>query len=825
MENRRNASVAVGAATEKPKSNTQAQDNQFKKYTPNLSDEQKDCITNTLKTPVLPQIVSPEKPTPIKYDFDAIPSDFTKQNNWILWKYILNNHKWTKIPYQINGTKADATSQKTWCSFNDAKTAFKSGKFDGIGFAIGKSGLVCIDVDHESQWPNGGLESLLSGLNDKYYKEQSPSGDGYHLWIKASKPNGMGCKSKNFHNSLVEVYNSDRYITMTGAVIKPYIQPQEAQAELENVFSPLIKNTTPAIENTPLTVTHFDDETIINKIKNQNNKTYGSKLFIQLHKSGFATGDNSSDDLSYMNTLAFYTSCNPTQMDRIYRTSAIFRNKWDEKRGDFTYGEITIQKAITDCTKQYDPTYQEDVTFDFSDISKDEIPNEDPFNVKSINLTKPHGFLGEICDEILAMSDRPLPLSYPLTGLHIINQLAKGRLGIDGRKINLMTLLIAPSAYGKDVNLRALSEVSSTFKNQLKSWLNKPRTDVDVIKNMIERLGDCSYKVDEAHSLFQSIKSNSTNTYTANIAAEMLDTATTTLKELSGNHKREFMAQEQKNLDKLNSKYEKNRYSDDKKDLAKWYEKEIKQSETRIEFIENGTPNPTMHMCMFSTPENIDSVATNMSVESGLMGRCLVWRIHGEAQRLKKTEQTAFSLELNQRFKAMNDFVGEYSDPVKLSPDAEQLALDIREFYEGDRYRLHPTKGALYRRMFERVLSVASILGSETGEATTQDLRFALAVTLEHVNNIAFLIGKNSANNSDEDMIKHLMDLILQKVKPTGVAQSIVKNQVLNCCKEARINVKTSIANGKPSFYDQALNFLLDNEKIFYKKGTKKLAC
>jgi P4 family phage/plasmid primase-like protien len=50
MENRRNDSVAVGAATEKPKSNTQAQDNQHKKYTPNFSDDQKNKNSHQFKS-------------------------------------------------------------------------------------------------------------------------------------------------------------------------------------------------------------------------------------------------------------------------------------------------------------------------------------------------------------------------------------------------------------------------------------------------------------------------------------------------------------------------------------------------------------------------------------------------------------------------------------------------------------------------------------------------------------------------------------------------------------------------------------------------------
>lgn len=758
------------------------------------------------------------KPEPIQYNFEAIPETFKEFNNWLLWKYINKNGKWTKIPYQPNGNKASATSPNNWCSFNECVKAFRSGKFTGIGFAIGDSGLTCIDIDHESEWDSTELDALLSGLNDKYYKEKSPSGDGYHLWIKAVKPKEMGCKSTTFYNSLVEVYNSDRYITMTGSVIEPHSEIHEAQSELENVFSPLIKNKNNKPKNTHSPINYFDDESIINKIRKSN--AQGNTKFIQLHDSGFISDDHSADDMSYVNVLAFYTSCNAAQIDRIYRTSAIYRDKWDRKTGDVTYGMITIDKAIQGCTRSYDPSYQQDVTFEFSD----ETINEDPFNISGVELTKPHGFLGEICKEIRAMSDRPLELSYPLTGLHIINQLAKGRLGIDGRKTNLMTLLIAPTAYGKDINLRALSELSVTFRGTLKPWLNKPRTDKDILHNMVERLGDCSYKVDEAHSLFQSIKSSTASVYTVNIAAEMLDIATTGLKDLSGNHKREFFSEEEKNYSQLCKKYEKIKNDTSKTKLIKWYELQIEESEKRIENIQNGTPDPTMHMCMFSTPENIDSVATSSSVESGLMGRCIVLRVHDKAQKLKAKEQAAFSEQLNRRFKEMNDLVGKYSDPVKFSPDAEKLSLEMKEFYENDKYRNHPTKGGLYRRMFERILSIASILGSESGTVTTDDLRYALAITLEHVENVTFLIAKNSANDSPEDMVKHLCNLIMQRVKPVGVAQSVVKNQVLNCCKEARQNDKVSLINGKLSLYDHALKSLLDNNKIHYKDGTKKLA-
>ena len=135
------------------------------------------------------------KPTPLAYNFDAIPRDFKDLNNWVLWKYILKDGNWTKIPYQTSNRRADSTNKNTWTTFDNAVKAYGTGKYSGIGFCIGDSGLTCIDLDHIDEWTEGELDKLLDGLNNKYYMETSPSGNGYHLWIKATKPNGMAFNS------------------------------------------------------------------------------------------------------------------------------------------------------------------------------------------------------------------------------------------------------------------------------------------------------------------------------------------------------------------------------------------------------------------------------------------------------------------------------------------------------------------------------------------------------------------------------------------------------------------------------------------------------
>ena len=44
--------------------------------------------------------------------------------------------------------------------------------------------------------------------------------------------------------------------------------------------------------------------------------------------------------------LSFWTQGEAARIDRLYRRSDLMRPKWDEARGDTTYGAGTVEKAI-----------------------------------------------------------------------------------------------------------------------------------------------------------------------------------------------------------------------------------------------------------------------------------------------------------------------------------------------------------------------------------------------------------------------------------------------------------------------------------------------
>ncbi|MBL8247994.1 MAG: DUF927 domain-containing protein, partial [Candidatus Competibacter sp.] len=62
-------------------------------------------------------------------------------------------------------------------------------------------------------------------------------------------------------------------------------------------------------------------------------------------------GDHSAADLALLNLLAFWTGKDTARMDQLFRQSGLMRPKWDERRGEQTYGERTIASAISGTRK------------------------------------------------------------------------------------------------------------------------------------------------------------------------------------------------------------------------------------------------------------------------------------------------------------------------------------------------------------------------------------------------------------------------------------------------------------------------------------------
>ena len=150
-----------------------------------------------------------------------IPGELQELPNWGVFKLIWqeDRQKYTKHPYNaLTGKLASSTDPSTWCSFEDAVSAYEaSDEYQGLAFFFQKP-FIGVDLDGIEE----DLERYLEGdVTDniiyefmnacRTYTEISQSGKGVHLIGKIDDIPGTRRRKGN-----VEMYNSGRFFAITG---------------------------------------------------------------------------------------------------------------------------------------------------------------------------------------------------------------------------------------------------------------------------------------------------------------------------------------------------------------------------------------------------------------------------------------------------------------------------------------------------------------------------------------------------------------------------------------------------------------------------------
>src|SRR5262245_17584786 len=296
------------------------------------------------------------KPGALAPIIEAIPSALARTHQWVLWRWEQRSGRWTKPPYQVDGTPASSTDSATWTSLEDVMIVYGHGDFDGIGFVLDPSSLplVAIDLDHVVD-ADGAIypEALriLHGINS--YTEISPSGRGLHILSFGTLPHGW----RNARKALpfpIEVYSEGRYVTIsghrlagspetigkrTGELAALHARVAAAMGDKGQAGSALAK--------APRTLA---DAAVLEHGRQAQN---GSKFDALWRGDASAYESHSEADLALCGMLAFWTARDAAQIDRLFRQSALMRPKWDRRSGAQTYGERTIAAAIEHCIEVY----------------------------------------------------------------------------------------------------------------------------------------------------------------------------------------------------------------------------------------------------------------------------------------------------------------------------------------------------------------------------------------------------------------------------------------------------------------------------------------
>ena len=288
----------------------------------------------------------------------GFPEELKKLKRWVGYRLVPDKDggKPKKVPINaVTGSNAKSNDPATWCDYQTAKTAAEQYGYNGIGFMFVKEdGFVGVDVDHCYDPKTNTFNEVATAIMNRQntYMEFSPSGDGIHLWFKGTKPSGA---SKNTETG-VEMYDSVRYFTVTEKSL-PGCLDIVAEA-LPDTLSWIHDNFLKKKRNTKKKKSKkawekLTDEEILERAAAAGNGEGFMDLMEGKWEGRYPS--QSEADMALCMKLAFWSGKDREQMDRIFRTSGLYREKWDQKHhaDGSTYGEETLERAIENTAIVY----------------------------------------------------------------------------------------------------------------------------------------------------------------------------------------------------------------------------------------------------------------------------------------------------------------------------------------------------------------------------------------------------------------------------------------------------------------------------------------
>lgn len=299
-------------------------------------------------------------PRALKPDRDGIPHHLKDQLRWLVWCYVPVENKrgdvnFTKEPYRSlsPGDHASSTDPATWSSFEDAWSAYRylPNKLDGLGIVFSDDDpLLGIDLDH-CIGDDGELEPWAERIVDgmKSYTELTPSGRGVRIICEVRKPPGESHKKTGFgpeKKGVVEWYYSKRFFACTGRPLPGYnLEIDHRDEEVRAFYAEWFPEKQKPGRKAKPGKSALPDERVLAVLRDARNGRRFADLYFDGDLSS-VNGDWSAADFRLACRLLWGTAHDVGQADRLFRGSALMRDKWDERRGDTTYGERTLANAL-----------------------------------------------------------------------------------------------------------------------------------------------------------------------------------------------------------------------------------------------------------------------------------------------------------------------------------------------------------------------------------------------------------------------------------------------------------------------------------------------
>lgn len=645
------------------------------------------------------------------------------------------------------------------------------GNFDS-GYGILCDNLIVVDVDEK----NGGANSYQKLLKEIPSVGESgliiltgSGGSSRHLFFKAPKGIklqqqhkdyiGIDFKSSGFVVGAGSIHKSGRrYEVVLGAIDEIGDAPKQLIELLTRKQCSLNKNSGEA--------TDTELEELLNFIDSDCEHDKWIRVGMSIHSAtnggGFSIWDNWS------------------AKGKKYDGKEILIHRWH------SFGKSTNPVQLgTLVHYAIEGGYEESIEF-ISDIEFEEV-EEIPTEFEKIDLTKPPGLVGQICNFINNNSRSPrlnLAVAASLNAVSSAGGL-RFRCAEDGTVGNMFSFCVAGSGTGKEsilqsyISLMREAGIVAACHGGIKS-------EQEIYKNIIRNQA-AFYTIDEMGEMLGKIqgarKKSGSSPYLEGVIGTLMSIYSkgNGYMLVNGDVKEEIRNKMQQELKALQDSKKNNEapYSVDDR---------IKQLNESLRNIDSGIKDPFLNLFGFSAPDKFLTLMDEDMAQSGFFARALIFRDLDdnpkENKNMKKDDKELerLGLILNSLYSAGHtqsgrvELLGKKQLVKSTSKALEMMNIAKEHFWEmGENQKEREGLIAYCRRGYELVSRVSLILAMGDGVRTDEHIKWAFALVKRDIEDKIKLTTANNKDNKADAIMSKILSLVSIE---EGLTMRIIKNKM-----------------------------------------------
>lgn len=632
------------------------------------------------------------------------------------------------------------------------------------GYGVLVSGLLVIDVDAR----NGGVESYKKLL------DKVPTIAGAGLIVET----GSGGGSKHLYFSLPEpqalIQHSDDYpgidFKSSGFVVGP-----DSQHVSGNNYK--------AVSGSPFEIEKAPDD-LIALLK----KPESHRANIGGHQVDITHGEL-EEMLSYIDADCDHDTWVRCGMALHHASQGTAFDVWDawSGKGQKYPGPATLEKRWHSFGKAANPVtlatlvrfaedagWESPVTFTPDVELTSDYDQEPTLETKGVDLLRPPGFVGRICDWINDQCRFPREQLAVAASLIAVGNVAGLRYtdDLDGVTSNQFAFCVAGSGTGKEAIQQAIGEIHRAAGIH-RATHGAIKSEQEITRNLIRHQA-ALYIIDEIGIFLQKIANAQKRggaAYLDGVIGILMSAYSKAdgFMLLTGDTKDDVRAMMQQELAQCVKAINGN------EDETGYNARRKPQLERALDHIDNGLERPFVSMVGFTTPVTFEGLVTHEQATNGFIGRSLLIRERETNPKAKrkfkrrpmpdKIKYALSGLYSGGSYDAKNDGrVEYYGDRIKIptDPEAADLMAEAQEwFYQyAEEHKGKTGLEAVVRRGYEIMAKISLTLAAPEGVRTIEHVRWAYAMAKRDIDDKIALAHGNETDSETEAIAARIMGVV-----------------------------------------------------------------